>query len=352
MNLSAKSIGWHLGSMAAAGWAVLVFAQSNAVDVYAIIGQLKKTWGELTVLFTMLGPVFAIAGAAYRTYSMKQVPSAAIAIQPLPGNPMPSNVKLDDQHAVVSVPGVGPTVGKVVGCLLALVLLSSLVATSAQAERGSYGGSCWGCMHGCDAAAEASNCGTSKPTPVASPAVPPAPSPEPKKKRPNIKHSGFDAFAQATGLRGVAQRNDVNNPAKSTANPFVPATTSDTMDVGGNKITDAILAKILPDLRYAAALSKQNNNKVTQPCLAAVLRLVDSWQVEVKDDAGKVLALPEPHVITFIEKQSQLLRQLQPDSDVSLGCSSMAQALKKDILSLVGGIMSGGVLGVLKLPIP
>lgn len=159
------------------------------------------------------------------------------------------------------------------------------------------------------------------------------------------------AVAQTAVQRG-AQRNDINNPAKSTANPFVTAAPTDAIDVGGFKITDKILSVVLPDLRYAAALSKQNGNRVTQPCLSAVLKLVDSWSVEVKDDAGNMLALPEPHLITFIEKTSQLLRQLQPDSDISIGCAAMSVAFGKDVKSLVGGILSGGALGLLKLPIP
>lgn len=153
-----------------------------------------------------------------------------------------------------------------------------------------------------------------------------------------------------TRIQQGAQRNDVNRPGGIQAvSPLAPA--SDSFDLGGSKISDAILGKIMPDLRYAAALSKQNNNKITQPCLSAVLALADSWNVEVKDDKGNVLPLPNPHVITFLEKQSQLLRQLQPDSDISLGCSGMAQALRKDVASLVGAILSGGALGIFKLPV-
>ena len=155
----------------------------------------------------------------------------------------------------------------------------------------------------------------------------------------------FPAMAQVpkpNPLAGIAKRNDMNAP---------PIASSDTVQMGEMKLGDELLAKILPDLKYASALAKQNNNKVTSPCLDALLGLIESWHAPVKDDAGNVIPLPEPHLITAMERQSELLRQLQPDSTLSIGCSAMAQAFKKDIMALVGGILTGGALGIMKLPI-
>lgn len=83
MNLPSKAVAWHIGSIAAGAWGMAVFAQSNAVDLYALVAQLKKTWGELVILSSMVAPFVAAAAAAYRTYAMKQVPKEA---QVLPDN--------------------------------------------------------------------------------------------------------------------------------------------------------------------------------------------------------------------------------------------------------------------------
>src|ERR1700689_2768847 len=44
---------------------------------------------------------------------------------------------------------------------------------------------------------------------------------------------------------------------------------------------DDIINKISPDLEYADALAHQNNNKITAPCLDAILALIQGWQAQV-----------------------------------------------------------------------
>ena len=82
-GLTSKSMAWHVGSMAAGAWGMAVFAQSNAVDIYAMVGQFKKIWGDLVVLSSMLAPLLAAGGVAYRTWGSKQVPQASVAVAPM-----------------------------------------------------------------------------------------------------------------------------------------------------------------------------------------------------------------------------------------------------------------------------
>lgn len=114
MQLSTKAVAWHLGSLAAGAWGMAVFAQSNAVDLYALIEQLKRTWGELVTLSGMLAPFMAAGAAAYRTYCMKQVPANAVAVVPHDDKPATPSQKTPGNDVVVA--------GKVVGALLCLVL--------------------------------------------------------------------------------------------------------------------------------------------------------------------------------------------------------------------------------------
>jgi hypothetical protein len=134
MNLSTKSIAWHVGSMAAAGWAVIVYAQSHAIDLYAIIDQAKKTWGDLVALSAMLAPVVAIAGAAYRTYAMKQVPKDAVAVKGIA-----SDLPIEKGDIVTVAHGAADTAtaAKVVGALLIGLLLAAAPSDSyAQGLKG------------------------------------------------------------------------------------------------------------------------------------------------------------------------------------------------------------------------
>jgi hypothetical protein len=88
------------------------------------------------------------------------------------------------------------------------------------------------------------------------------------------------------------------------------------------------------------------------PCLDANLTMVEGWQAPLKDATGNTLALPNPHVITTLERMAELLNQLQPNSPISLGCAATAQALKQDLAVVVGGILSGSAAGLVSLPFP
>lgn len=146
----------------------------------------------------------------------------------------------------------------------------------------------------------------------------------------------------------------------------------------GNQSVEDLVAAIqklaLPDFQYALAMSKATNNVVSTPCWQAWVDLVTAQQstlmgpgAPVLDASGKptvdasgkpvlgpaqVLVEPDPHLFTSIEQISELLANLRPDSTLSLGCSGLAAAAGKDTGTLITGILSGGALGLFKLPIP
>jgi hypothetical protein len=125
-------------------------------------------------------------------------------------------------------------------------------------------------------------------------------------------------------------------------------------------LADDAIKKILPDLQYSTALAHQNKNVITAPCLDAILGLIQGWQAPVypyvatgaaQPASPQALTMPNPHLIVVLERTSELIQQLQPNSTISLGCAPLATAAQKDIATLVGTVLSGGAVGLLKLPI-
>lgn len=116
-------------------------------------------------------------------------------------------------------------------------------------------------------------------------------------------------------------------------------------------LADKIARLSLADFTYAAALAHATGNKVSAPCWDAWVTFLSAQQQPLKDAAGNVLSEPDPHIFTSIERLSEAMRQLQPDSDISIGCSSLASAVKKDAATLIGAVLSGGALGLFKLPV-
>lgn len=106
-----KTIGWHLGSMAAGAYAMIVFASSHSIDLYAIFDQLNLIWGGVVKLGGMVAPFIAAGLAGYRMFGMKQVPKNAIAVLPhdyTVKTPTPDDVAITDVDGKTQI-------GKVVG---------------------------------------------------------------------------------------------------------------------------------------------------------------------------------------------------------------------------------------------
>jgi hypothetical protein len=122
---------------------------------------------------------------------------------------------------------------------------------------------------------------------------------------------------------------------------------------GGNplaNLNDEILAKLLADFTYAAARAHATNNTVTAPCWDAWVKLLTAQSQPLSDGKGTALTKPEPHAITDAELASELINQLQPNSDLSIACAPTLQASQRNIATLVGAVLSGGALGLFKLP--
>jgi hypothetical protein len=117
------------------------------------------------------------------------------------------------------------------------------------------------------------------------------------------------------------------------------------------KLTDKALTDILADVTYADARAKAFGNVVTEPCWAAWIVVLTAQTTPLKDANGNTLTKPNPDAITAAEFMSEILRILQPDSTLSLACAPALQAAQKDIATLVGSVLSGGALGLFKLPV-
>lgn len=124
---------------------------------------------------------------------------------------------------------------------------------------------------------------------------------------------------------------------------------------GGNPfdhLTDDTLKKILVDVTYAKALAKAAGNDVTLPCWTAWVDLVTSQTKPLTDDAGKELTMPDPHFFVAAERASEFINQIQPNSKLYIGCSAALNQSRMAIGQLISAVLSGGALGLFKLPLP
>lgn len=125
--------------------------------------------------------------------------------------------------------------------------------------------------------------------------------------------------------------------------------------VAGNpfeNLSDDLLKQILADVTYAQALAKASGNKVTQPCWDAWVTLVTAQTQPIKDPQGNPLPVPDPHFFVAAERASEFINQIQPNSDLNIGCGAALNASRMAIGQLISAVLSGGALGLFKLPVP
>jgi len=148
------------------------------------------------------------------------------------------------------------------------------------------------------------------------------------------------------------QRRDplTGDPVKDIQHAIEGHQSASTGSSGLQHLADQIAKLSLADFKAAQALAAASSNTITKSCWDAWVTLLESQQKPLLGTDGKPLVIPDPHLITDVEKLSELVQQLQPNSTISVGCSPMAQAVQKDIATLIGAVLSGGALGLVKLP--
>jgi hypothetical protein len=156
----------------------------------------------------------------------------------------------------------------------------------------------------------------------------------------------------AAGQAAAQERHPVpltGDPVRDIGNAIKPpaAPARNPLDEIAQKIAKLSLA----DFKYAAALAHATNNNVTMGCWDEWVKLISAQQQPLTDTAGAPLAEPPVHLATDIERLSELIRQMQPNSELSIACAPMAQAAQKDVGTLIGATLSGGALGLFKLPL-
>jgi hypothetical protein len=181
------------------------------------------------------------------------------------------------------------------------------------------------------------------------PGVPAVQMPRPKMLLAVLVILAAGAFLFAGDAAAQTRVREIPNGPSGPVTPVAPgrAVTNPLHD-----LVARIRALSLADFKYAAAMADATSNKVSAACWHAWVDLLTAQQQEFKDANGQVLTEPDPHIITDIERLSELLAQLRPDSPLSISCAALASAAQKDAGVLIGGILNGGALGLFKLPIP
>jgi hypothetical protein len=161
---------------------------------------------------------------------------------------------------------------------------------------------------------------------------------------------GLSAVALGWASPADAQGKLTGNPIKdigSAVNQAKPAP-------AGTSALDDLAAKIrklsLDDFKYAAALAHATSNNVTAPCWDVWVKLLTAQQQPLNGADGTPLKEPDPHLATDIERLSEMIHQLLPNSELSVACAPMASAAQKDAGTLIGAVLNGGALGLFKLP--
>jgi hypothetical protein len=162
---------------------------------------------------------------------------------------------------------------------------------------------------------------------------------------------GLSALASGWAAPARAQGKLTGNPLRDIGNAVTQGNQKSA--VQANPLDD-LAAKIkklsLDDFKYAAALAHATGNNVTAPCWDVWVKLLTAQQQPLDGPDGQPLKAPDPHLATDIELLSEIIRQLQPNSELSVGCAPMASAAQKDAATLIGAVLSGGALGMFKLP--
>jgi hypothetical protein len=159
------------------------------------------------------------------------------------------------------------------------------------------------------------------------------------------------ALALGWAAPAQAQSRLTGNPLRDIGNA---ASQGNQKSLASPSALDELAGKIkklsLDDFKYAAALAHATGNTVTAPCWDVWVKLLTAQQQPLNGPDGQPLAEPDPHLATDVERLSEMIHQLLPNSELSVACAPMASAAQKDAGTLIGAVLNGGALGLFKLP--
>jgi hypothetical protein len=159
------------------------------------------------------------------------------------------------------------------------------------------------------------------------------------------------ALALGWAAPAQAQSRLTGNPLRDIGNA---ASQGNQKSLASPSALDELAGKIrklsLDDFKYAAALAHATGNTVTAPCWDVWVKLLTAQQQPLNGPDGQPLHEPDPHLATDVERLSEMIHQLLPNSELSVACAPMASAAQKDAGTLIGAVLNGGALGLFKLP--
>lgn len=140
-------------------------------------------------------------------------------------------------------------------------------------------------------------------------------------------------LANAQGLKGVAQRNDVNRTAVTSSS--APTSLNDAL----LKFDQVQIADLTIALAYANAADDK-----------PAIRCYTTWLQTVRDMTTVREQNPPqdgPQIISAFQKARNLVKMLDTNSPFRMDCAALAADAKKDVKSFIGDIISGVALKTL-----
>jgi hypothetical protein len=145
------------------------------------------------------------------------------------------------------------------------------------------------------------------------------------------------AQAQAPKLTGNIVR-DIQTAKGGTDSPALTGNPSKDLIALYGKLQ----AVSLVDLKYALNIANKKNNLAAGQCWTAIITQIEQDQTANLDANGQPLPTPDPHLFTDVERLSDVINSLGPNSPLMVGCGSFANQAKMNVLQLISTIMAGG----------
>lgn len=98
----------------------------------------------------------------------------------------------------------------------------------------------------------------------------------------------------------------------------------------------------LVDLKYAQNIATKKSNKAAGQCWSAIITQIEQDQQANLGADGNPLPTPDPHLFTDVERLSDMINSLGPNSDLMVGCGSFANQAKMNVVTLISTILAGG----------